>query len=135
MIRRYKSTDAAPLAELFYGKAAGGIDLGAWHRSFASNTSFVAELDGRLVGFADLDISSFCTACTSGYVNRVYVTPELRRNGIGRALVSALEKYAAENKVGVLSAEAVREALPFFEALNYSIVREDSENYLVRKMI
>ena len=55
--------------------------------------------DGLLLGFAELSIRNIVHACTPGrvgYLEGWYVAPEARRQGIGRALVSAGEHWARE---------------------------------------
>ena len=58
---------------------------------------FVAEIDGRVTGFAELSIRTYAEGCVTGdvgYLEGLYVEPEFRRKGIARALVEAGEKWA-----------------------------------------
>ena len=63
-------------------------------------TVIVAELGpGKLVGFAEADLRPYADGCHSspvGYLEGWYVAPELRRTGIGRALVRAVEDWARD---------------------------------------
>jgi aminoglycoside 6'-N-acetyltransferase I len=55
--------------------------------------------DGTLVGFAELSLRSYAEDCSTspvGFLEGWYVVPEARRRGVGRALVAAAEKWAAE---------------------------------------
>lgn len=58
---------------------------------------FVAEADGRLVGFLELDRRKYAPGCTSSpvpFIEGWYVEPAYQRQGIGRALVEAAESWA-----------------------------------------
>jgi aminoglycoside 6'-N-acetyltransferase I len=62
-----------------------------------SATIFVAETDGRLVGFLELDYRPYAPACRSSpvpFIEGWYVEPAMRGQGIGRALVEAAEAHA-----------------------------------------
>jgi aminoglycoside 6'-N-acetyltransferase I len=58
---------------------------------------FVAEADGRLVGFLELDLRKYAPGCASSpvpFVEGWYVEPPMRGQGIGRALMDAAETHA-----------------------------------------
>jgi aminoglycoside 6'-N-acetyltransferase I len=58
---------------------------------------YVAELDGRLVGFLELDYRSYAPGCAASpvpFIEGWYVEPAVRGRGIGRALVGAAEAEA-----------------------------------------
>jgi aminoglycoside 6'-N-acetyltransferase I len=58
---------------------------------------FVAERDGRVVGFLELDYRKYAPGCAASpvpFIEGWYVEPELRHRGIGRALVAAAETYS-----------------------------------------
>ncbi len=73
---------------------------GRFRRNGMAATVIVAELGrGKLVGFAEADLRPFADGCRSspvGYLEGWYVAPELRRTGIGRALVGAAEDWARD---------------------------------------
>jgi aminoglycoside 6'-N-acetyltransferase I len=57
----------------------------------------VAEVDGRAVGFLELDFRKYAPGCTSSpvpFIEGWYVERALRGRGIGRALVEAAEARA-----------------------------------------
>lgn len=57
---------------------------------------FVAEDDGRLVGFLELDYRKYAPGCRSSpvpFIEGWYVEPALQGQGIGRALVGAAEAH------------------------------------------
>jgi len=58
---------------------------------------FVAEADGRLVGFLELDFRKYAPGCAASpvpFIEGWYVEPALQGRGIGRALVEAAEARA-----------------------------------------
>jgi aminoglycoside 6'-N-acetyltransferase I len=58
---------------------------------------FVAEAEGRLVGFLELDYRKYAPGCASSpvpFIEGWYVEPALQKRGIGRALVEAAEARA-----------------------------------------
>jgi aminoglycoside 6'-N-acetyltransferase I len=60
-------------------------------------TIFVADADGRLVGFLELDYRKYAPGCRSSpvpFIEGWYVEPDLQGRGIGRALVAAAEAHA-----------------------------------------
>lgn len=127
-IRAYQSEDCAALAALFYNTvhtvnardytqaqldvwATGQVDLAAWDRSFLAHNTFVAELDGVIAGFGDID--------ETGYLDRLYVHKDYQRRGIAAALCDAMEKTAP----GKIVTHASITARPFFERRGYTVVR------------
>jgi aminoglycoside 6'-N-acetyltransferase I len=58
---------------------------------------FVAEVDGRLVGFLELDFRKYAPGCAASpvpFIEGWYVDRDFQGRGIGRALVEAAESYA-----------------------------------------
>lgn len=73
-------------------------------------TAFVAERhNGGLCGFIEASIRPFVDGCTSGpvgYVEGWYVDPDIRRQGIGRRLVEAAERWAAMHGCREMASDA-----------------------------
>ena len=129
-LRPYRPEDCPALAHLFYETVhtvnaahyspaqldawapAGGPDLAAWDESFRAHLTLVAELDGKLAGFGDMD-----TAC--GYLDRLYVHKDFQGRGVATALCGALEQAAA----GPVTTHASVTARPFFARRGYRVLR------------
>lgn len=128
-IRPYGSSDCREMAELFYDTvhtvnaadyrkeqldvwATGEVDLEKWDQSFLAHNTVVAEADGRIVGFGDMD--------ETGYLDRLYVHKDYQRQGIASAICNELEKKVK----GKVVTHASITARPFFEKRGYRVVRE-----------
>lgn len=58
---------------------------------------FVATVDGRIVGFLELDYRKYAPGCRSSpvpFIEGWYVEPAVQGQGLGRALVEAAEAHA-----------------------------------------
>jgi aminoglycoside 6'-N-acetyltransferase I len=58
---------------------------------------FVAEVDARIVGFLEMDFRPYAPGCTSSpvpFIEGWYVEPACQRQGVGRALIEAVEARA-----------------------------------------
>ena len=87
------------------------VDRAAWGESLAAHFTVVAEQEGRLLGFGDMD--------DTGYLDRLYVHKDFQGRGVASALAQALEGYAVGLGVKELSVHASRTALPFFQGRGY----------------
>lgn len=128
-IRNYNSADCDEIAKLFYDTvhsvnakdyskeqldawATGHIVLENWNRAFFSNRTFVAEHDGKIIGFGDID--------TKGYLDMLYVHKDFQGKGTATALCEKLEESAD----GKITTHASITAKAFFEKRGYKTVRE-----------
>src|SRR5262245_32653829 len=63
----------------------------------AAPIGLVAETNGRVVGFLELDFRKYAPGCRSSpvaFIEGWHVEPAFQRNGIGRALIAAAEARA-----------------------------------------
>lgn len=127
-IRLYRSSDCPTLAQIYYDTihtvnaadytpaqldawATGNVDLADWDAYFLARHSFVAEMDGKIVGFSDMD--------DRGYLGRLYVHKDYLGRGIGKALCDAAEKAVCVPKYTLHSSITAK---PFYEKLGYYTV-------------
>lgn len=129
MLRPYRKEDCEQTARLFYETvhAVNAKDYAtrqlaawapavpqpeAWHASFCRHYALVAEEDGAVIGFGDID--------ATGYLDRLYVHKGHQGRGVATALCDALEQYAAGRPVTVHASITAR---PFFEKRGYRVCR------------
>lgn len=89
------------------GGPAGHLDAAALARdAFGPQPAFaalVAERDGAILGYALLEPSYASEwAARGAYLIDLYVVPEARRQGVGRALVAACAVHARERGLSFL---------------------------------
>lgn len=68
----------------------------------------VAEMKGRLAGFAELSIRPCAEGCSTegvGYLEGWYVAPVFRRLGVGRALLRGAESWARTRGCGEFASD------------------------------
>jgi putative acetyltransferase len=92
--------------------ASDGIDTVVWFGRFTGRYVPVAEEAGRPVGFAELE--------SNGHIDRVYVSADHQRRGIGRQLLDAVVAEARRVGLDRLFTEASITARPFFEAHGFT---------------
>lgn len=132
MLRPYRSEDCPALARLFYDTvhtvnardytpeqldtwADGQVDLTAWDESFLAHHTLVAEENGEVLGFADMD--------DTGYLDRLYVHKDHQGQGVATALCNALE---AACPAKTFTTHASLTARPFFEGRGYRVLRRQT---------
>ena len=132
LIRDYCTADLPALAQLFFDTvhtinakdytpeqlavwATGTIDEQAWNASLSAHRTLVAELDGCIVGFADM--------AEDGYLDRLYVHRDYQRRGVAAALCDALENGCT---APLLTTHASITARPFFEGRGWKTVRQQT---------
>lgn len=127
ILRKYKPSDCKQIAEIFFNTvhainakdytkaqlnawATGQVDLESWNQSFLEHFSIVAEDQGVLVGFGDMD--------KTGYLDRLYVHKDYQNMGIATAICNALEPFAP----GKIVTHASITAKPFFLKRGYVVI-------------
>lgn len=132
-LRAYAPDDAGPTLEVFRRAvrltaardytaeqvaawAPDDLDPAAWAERRAASRTRVAERDGEVVGFTDVD--------ASGYVDMLFVDPAAARQGVARALLAWAAETATADGATELTTDASVTARPFFEALGFAVVAE-----------
>ncbi|MGD9559364.1 MAG: GNAT family N-acetyltransferase [Oscillospiraceae bacterium] len=151
-IRPYRAGDNPSLAALFYATvhavnaadyspaqlaawAPGGLDADAWGKAFESTHTLVAEQDGAVVGFANVD--------DTGYFDRLYVHKDHQRKGVASRLAAAVEAHARANRLPAVRACVSITARPFFLRRGYRVLGENMvprrgqvlKNYTMEKVL
>jgi GNAT superfamily N-acetyltransferase len=117
----------APVTESFLGKLHEAVEEGKLE-------VLAARAEGRVVGVAVLAYRlSISAAGPFASIEDLYVRPEERRRGVGRALIEAVAKRCATRGVSYVEAQVEdEEAEAFYSALGYTAepeVRVFSRSY------
>lgn len=96
------------------------VDLAAWDARRRAAWAVVAEVDGALVGFADL--------LPEGLVDMLFVHPVAGGRGVARALLTAVEAEARARGLTGLRTYASRRARPVFERLGWGVTVDRQDN-------
>ena len=113
-VRRVNSRDYAPPQVQAW--AAGEADLLTQDSWFQRLYTLVAEADGRIVGYGNVD--------DTGYLDHLFVRWDCQGQGIATALCDALEAHCRELGVDAVTVHASKTALPFFLHRGYRVERE-----------
>lgn len=128
IIRTYRPSDCKAILALFYNTvhtvnaadytqeqldawADGKADPKLWNASLTDHYSLVAEENGRIIAFGDID--------STGYLDRLYVHKDYQRHGAATAICDQLERSVS----GKITTHASITAKPFFEKRGYHAVR------------
>lgn len=88
----------------------------AWTALMRSNRPFVAELDGQIAGYADVQ--------TDGYIDQFFVSGHAAGKGVGSALMRRIEERAASLGLRRLRSNVSLVAQPFFRRFGFEIEAE-----------
>jgi putative acetyltransferase len=130
-IRSYRAADGAVLAALFRASvtaiarrdytqsqveawAPEDMDVARFATRCAAKSTWIAERDGRVAGFSDLE--------ADGHVDMLYVHPDFQRRGVARALLVHIENLALARGLARLYTEASITARPAFEAQGFRVI-------------
>jgi putative acetyltransferase len=104
-------------------------------RLLEATTTWVAELDQRVVGFTNLG--------SGGYLDCMYVHSSFQRRGVATALLQELEIAARQQRLDRLHSEVSITARPFFERRGFAVIAPhratldgaEYDNFLMEKML
>lgn len=132
-IRRYKPGEERAIWDVYYGSthnvvaqhytseqvnrwAPRDYDDSKWVARLSASNPFVAMLDGRIVGFAEL--------LEGGEIDYFYCHHDCQRRGVGTALLDAVESNAIECGYPRLTASVSTTAVEFFLSKGFQIFEE-----------
>jgi putative acetyltransferase len=132
-IRRYRPGEAAALLAVFYSAihiiasrdytteqinawAPPNLDPTRWEKKVRAINPFVAEMNGELVGYADLQ--------SDGYIDHFYVCGLHPRRGVGSLLMNRLLQEAQILDARTLTSNVSKTAQPFFEKFGFVLVEQ-----------
>jgi putative acetyltransferase len=93
-------------------------DLEAWARRLETGGVFVYDRNDQIAGFARVD--------DTGYVDLLYVHPEVQRQGIARALFDRMISWAVNRGIRHLRSDVSITARPFFESGGFRVVTQQA---------
>jgi [ribosomal protein S18]-alanine N-acetyltransferase len=96
-VRQAEEKDIKPMAEMDILCFSAPWSEDSFKKEIEENHLafyIVAEIDGRMVGYAGL----WCIV-DEGHITNVAVHPDFRRNGIGEALITVLLEHTIENGI------------------------------------
>lgn len=96
--------------------APSDLDANLWAAKMQAINPFVAEFNGNLVGYADIQ--------PSGYIDHFFVSGHYPRQGIGAQLMATISKEAANLGLSQLTSDVSRTAQPFFAKFGFRIVEQ-----------
>lgn len=151
LLRPYREADCEEILTLFYHtvhcvnakdytKAQTDAwaplhpDQTRWRNTLRAHFTVVAEEEGKIVGFGDMDGNT-------GHFDRLYVHKEWQRKGIATKIADKLEAFAQQQGHFLIFVEASITARPFFEQRGYCLEREQTverrgeklTNYVMKK--
>lgn len=90
------------------------LDPELWRGKIRGISPFVADSDGQIVGYADLQ--------PNGYIDHFFVSGTRPRQGIGSQLMRYLLDQAQALGIPELTSDVSRTAQPFYEKFGFSVV-------------
>jgi putative acetyltransferase len=151
-LRRFQPQDLDVVLQLFYDTihtisakyynpeqvdtwAPKIMDREKWLEKLESHITYVAELDGIIVGFGDIT--------REGYIDHIYTHKNYQAKGIALAILNRLEEDARDLGITELTTEASITAKPLAERRGYRVIKEQRKvlrgvefvNYLMCKKL
>ena len=139
LVREFRTGDEPALWDVFYSSihglasadytpeqidawASGAPDMAKWAERMQSIAPFVAEREGRIVGYGDVQ--------ADGYIDHFYVSPSVARSGVGSALMVRIHGTASLRGTSSLYSNVSITARPFFE--KWGFVVESPQTVFIR---
>lgn len=151
-IRNYQTSDAKALWEIYFHTvrnvnvrdysqqqveawAPSSFDSELWQKRMNELLPFVAELDGCVVGYTDLQ--------PNGLIDHFFCHHECQGKGVGRALMEHVLAVGRVRGASRYFSEVSITARPFYEHLGFKVVNEQEvemrgvklTNYVMEKVV
>ncbi|MCU0877408.1 MAG: GNAT family N-acetyltransferase [Pirellulaceae bacterium] len=134
-IRPFRAGEELTLREVFYASVHGlacrnysaeqlaawapvEYDREKWSARIRQNQPFVAEEHGQILGFADVQ--------PDGYIDQLFVAPQAAGQGVGSALLQAIEARAREQGIARLHSQVSLTAQSLFLRHGFEIEAEQT---------
>ncbi len=132
-IRKFNDKDTEEIMQLFYDTvhninirdytqeqvnawAPQDMDYQHWNERLNSKMTYVAEIDEKIVGFAQLE--------ANGHIDCFYCHNDFQGMGIGARLLDAIQRKAEELGINRLFTEASITARGFFERKGFTEIKK-----------
>ena len=102
------------------------LDRERWLTMLGGHYTLVAEMDGAIVGFGDLE--------GADYFDHLFVHKDHQGRGIAAALAQGIEEEARRRGAGCITVAASITAKPFFEHRGYRVCRRQTVEVRGQKM-
>ncbi len=131
LIREFQNSDTEEIMQLFYDTvhrinirdysseqvdawAPKDMDYEEWSDRLQSKMTYVAEEEGKVIGFAELE--------TTGHIGCFYCHADYQGSGVGTQLINQIQLIAKNLGIQKLFAEASITARPFFERRGFRVI-------------
>lgn len=135
IIRKYEESDAWALWAIFYHTirnvnirdysqaqvkawAPDNLDPKVWQRKMDSITPFIAEINGDIVGYTDLQ--------ENGLIDHFFCHHEHQGKGIGRSLMEHVLNVGNQQGIDKYYSEVSITARPFYERFGFKVIQEQT---------
>jgi putative acetyltransferase len=132
VVRPFRADDIPALFDLFHGTvhrvnsrdytpeqlrawSPGEMNAARW-ATLAERHAVVAECEGRIAGFADLE--------PDGHIDRFFAHADFQGRGVGAVMMAAILSEAGRLELPRLFAEVSVTARPFFERHGFVVLAE-----------
>ena len=132
-IRKYVKSDSKALWDIYYNTihsvnsndysqeqieawAPSNIPMDIWHQKMVAISPIIAEIDGVIVGYTDLQ--------PDGLLDHFFCHHQYQGVGVGRALMNHIFDCAEDRGISRLYSEVSVTARPFYERQGFKVVKE-----------
>jgi putative acetyltransferase len=139
MIRRYQPGDESAIWDVYFRAthesnsrdyhadllnrwAPADQDMREWRERCLQKNPFVAVIEDRIVGMAELE--------EDGFIDYFYVSPDFEGQGVGSKMLARIESEAVEMNLSELTADVSLTAKEFFKSRGF-IVTEARSNVII----